>query len=468
MAIANKLAGFTLGQADLLRRAMGKKKPEEMEKQKALFIQGAKKNHLPEKKAEKLFDLMAYFAGYGFNKSHSAAYALVTYQTAYLKAHHPTEFMAALLTSEMGNADKMVGYFGECRDLGIRVLPPDLNESQKNFSVVDGGIRFGLAAIKNVGEGAVESVIATRNEGGRFRSFFDFCRRIDLHKVNKRVLEGLIRVGTFDSTGARRAQLMAVLEPALEDAAAAQRERDQGQTNIFGEMMGGPGTDAHAADPPLPSLPEWDQGQMLKHERELTGFYITAHPLARYEAAVAKFSSATTEGLAEVADGKEVKLCGIITTVKSMVTKKGDRMAYFQLEDMSGLVEVIAFPDLFRSAGPLIAPESVIQVTGIVDRQDKGTKLKGTKIESLTDLQTRAVSKVNIRMDASREAAMSLDRLRQVLHRHPGATALYLTVRLPPDLEADTTPLPNLTILPSEQFVADVEDVLGKGAVALM
>ncbi|MGH7229858.1 MAG: DNA polymerase III subunit alpha, partial [Nitrospiraceae bacterium] len=212
MAIANRIAGFSLGQADLLRRAMGKKKPEEMDKQKTLFIQGAKQNHLPEKKAEKLFDLMAYFAGYGFNKSHSAAYALVTYQTAYLKTHYPTEFLAALLTSEMGNADKMVGYFTECRDLGISVLPPDVNESQTDFTVVEGGIRFGLAAIKNVGEGAVDSIIAIRNETGRFKSFADFCRRIDLHKVNKRVLEGLIKAGAFDSTGARRAQLTAVLD----------------------------------------------------------------------------------------------------------------------------------------------------------------------------------------------------------------------------------------------------------------
>ena len=468
MAIANKLAGFTLGQADLLRRAMGKKKPEDMKKQKALFIQGAKKNHLPEKKAEKLFDLMAYFAGYGFNKSHSAAYALVTYQTAYLKAHYPTEFMAALLTSEMGNADKMVGYFGECRELGIRVLPPDLNESQKDFSVVDGGIRFGLAAIKNVGEGAVESIIATRNEGERFRSLFDYCRRIDLHKVNKRVLEGLIKVGTFDSTGARRAQLMAVLDTALDDAAAAQREREQGQMSIFGGATGAGRDGGEAADPPLPDLPEWDLGQMLKYERELTGFYITAHPLARYAAAADKFATATTEGLAEVDDGKEVKLCGIITTVKSMLTKKGDRMAYFHLEDLHGIVEVIAFPDLFRAAETLIVPESIIQVTGTLDRQDKGTKIKGTKIESLAALQTRAVAKVNIRLNDAGDGLARLDRLRQVLQRHPGPTPLFMTFCMPPDLEAETTPLPNVAVLPSEQFVLDVEEVLGKGAVALM
>jgi DNA polymerase-3 subunit alpha len=466
MAIANRLAGFTLGQADLLRRAMGKKKPEEMEKQKALFIQGAKRNHLSEKKAEKLFDLMAYFAGYGFNKSHSAAYALVTYQTAFLKAHYPTQFMAALLTSEMGNADKMVGYFTECRDLGIRVLPPDVNESQKDFAVVEDGIRFGLAAIKNVGEAAVDSIIATRSEDGRFRSFADFCRRIDLHKVNKRVLEGLIKVGAFDSTGARRAQLLAALETTVGEAATYQEEQAQGQTSIFGDLTGPAATDL--TDPPLPDVPEWDQDEKLKYERELTGFYITAHPLNRYASAVQQFSSHTSGTLAEVTDGREVRLCGIITTIKAMITKKGDRMAYIQVEDLHGLVEVIVFPDLYRTAAALLVPESVIQVTGTVDRAEKGTRLKGTRIESLPQLQARAVTRVNIRLGATAQAAGQFPKLHHVLRRHPGETAIYFTFRLESELEADTAPVPGLKVQPSDLFVAEVEEVLGKGAVALL
>jgi DNA polymerase-3 subunit alpha len=467
MAIANRLAGFTLGQADLLRRAMGKKKPEEMEKHKALFVQGAKKNHLAEKKAEKLFDQMAYFAGYGFNKSHSAAYALVTYQTAYLKAHHPIQFLAALLTSEMGNADKMVGYFSECRDMGTRVLPPDVNESQKDFTVVSDGIRFGLAAIKNVGEAAVESVIAIRDGGGRFRSFMDFCHRIDPHKVNKRVLEGLIKVGAFDSTGARRAQLAAVLDRAMEEAAAAQQERARGQTSIFGEQEDHADT-AGLAGPPLPDVPEWDQAQRLKHERELTGFYITAHPLAPFASAIKKFSTTSSVQLSEVGDGKEVKLCGIVTTVKNMTTKKGDRMAYVQLEDLHGLVEVIVFPDLYRASGTLLVPESVIQVTGIVDRAEKGTRLKSTRVEVLMNLQARSVAKVNLRLGMAPDPAGRLEQLQQMLRRHPGPTAVYLTFCLSSDLEADTSLLPNLTVLPSDLFVAEVEGLLGTGTVALL
>jgi DNA polymerase-3 subunit alpha len=400
------------------------------------------------------------------HNSHSAAYALVTYQTAYLKAHYPTQCLAALLTSEMGNADKMVGYFAECRELGIRILPPDVNESQTDFTVVEGGIRFGLAAIKNVGEGAVDSIIATRNATGRFRSFADFCHRIEIQKVNKRVLEGLIKVGAFDSTKARRAQLMAVLESTMDVAASAHREREQGQTSIFGDPAEGSASN-ESHDAPLPDVPEWDQGQILKFERELTGFYITAHPLARYEAAIRKFATTGTDHISEVADGKEVRLCGIINSVKPMVTKKGDRMAYFQLEDLSGLIEIIAFPDLYQNAGTLIVPESVVRVTGTVDRAEKGTRLKGTRVESLTELLSRSVKQVNIRLKAS-EASDHLQQLQAVLQRHPGPTALYLTLSLSPELEADTGPLPNITVLPSELFVTEVEELLGKGAVALL
>ncbi len=468
MAIANKIAGFSLGQADILRRAMGKKKPEEMEKLRVKFLEGAKQNKIPEKKAEKLYELIQKFAGYGFNKSHAAAYAVVCYQTGYLKAHYPTEFMAALMTSDMGNQDKIVGYFTECRDLDIKVLGPDVNESQKDFAVADGAIRFGLAAIKNVGEGAVESVLAIRSESGPFASFFDFCRRVDLRKVNKRMLEGLIKAGSFDSTGAKRAQLMAMLDRAVEDGAAAQQERELGQTNIFGAEFQSHGQPAHSADPILPSVPEWDQTTRLKYERELTGFYITAHPLARYEATIGALATATTAGLAELSDGKEIKLCGIIATVKSMLTKKGDRMAYLSLEDLQGTVEVIAFPDLFKSAGDLIAPERLVRITGTIDRGDKGTKIRGSHIEPLAEVQTQTVKRVRIRLTDRPDTQDQLPRLLDVFKRHPGGATVSLTFRTEEALEADTGPLPNLTVTASEHFVAEVEEVLGKGALSLV
>ena len=468
MAIANRVAGFSLGQADILRRAMGKKKPEEMEKLRVKFLEGAKQKRIPGRKAEKLFELIQKFAGYGFNKSHAAAYAVICYQTAYLKAHYPTEFMAALMTTDTGNTDKIMGYFTECRDLGIRVLGPDINQSQKNFAVVDGAIRFGLAAIKNVGEGAVESVVAIRSQRGPFVSFFDFCRRVDLHKVNKRMLEGLIKAGAFDSTGAKRSQLAAVLDQAIEDGAAAQREREQGHTSIFGEELQGPGDAAQATVPPLPNLVEWDQVQRLKYERELTGFYISAHPLTSYEAAINALSTATTAGLAELSDGKEVRLCGIIATVKTMLTKKGDRMAYLTLEDLQGTVEVIVFPDLFKAATDLIAPERVVRLTGTIDRGDKGTKIRGSKIEPLADARTQSIKRVRICVTDRPGVREQLPRLLDVFKRHPGGTAISMTFRTDGALEADTAPLPNLTVSASEHFVADVEEVLGKGALSLL
>ncbi len=468
MAIANKVAGFSLGQADILRRAMGKKKPEEMEKLRAQFLAGAKTNKIPDKKAEKLYELIQKFAGYGFNKSHAAAYAVVCYQTGYLKAHYPTEFMAALMTTDMGNADKIVGYFTECRDLNIKVLPPDVNESHKNFTVVDHAIRFGLAAIKNVGEGAVESIIEIRNETGPFKSFFEFCRRVDLHKVNKRMLEGLIKTGAFDSTGAKRSQLAAVLDQAVEDGAAAQRERDLGQTNIFGDELNGLDSAEHSAMPSLPNIPEWDQSERLKHERELTGFYISSHPLARYEATIQALATASTIGLPELSDGREVKLCGIITTVKSMLTKKGDRMAYLTLEDLQGVVEIIVFPDLYKNAADLIVPERLVRITGTVDRGDKGTKIRGSKIEPLAEVQAQTIKRVHIRLTHRPGVTEQLPRLREVFLRHPGGTTISLTFRMDTSLEAETAPLPHLTVTPSDRFVADVEEVLGKGAIFLL
>ena len=468
MAIANTVAGFSLGQADILRRAMGKKKPEEMEKLRVKFLEGARQNKIAEKKAEKLYELIQKFAGYGFNKSHAAAYAVVCYHTGYLKAHYPTEFMAALMTTDMGNQDKIVGYFTECRDLGIKVLGPDVNESQKNFAVVDGAIRFGLAAIKNVGEGAVDSVLAIRADSGRFTSFFDFCRRVDLHKVNKRMLEGLIKAGAFDSLGAKRSQLMAMLDHGIEDGAAAQQERERGQTSIFGEELNGDGSAHGHIEPALPNVPEWDQAQRLKYERELTGFYITAHPLARYEATIHALATATTVGIAELSDGKEVRLCGIIATVKSMLTKKGDRMAYMTLEDLQGTVEVIVFPDLFKTVGELIAPERLIRVTGTIDRGDKGTKIRGTKIEPLADVQTQSIKRIHIRLATKPEVKDQLPRLLDVFKRHPGATAVSLTFRTESALEAETAPLPHLTVSATEGFLADVEEVLGKGALSLV
>ncbi len=464
MAIANLMAGFSLGQADLLRRAMGKKKPEEMAKQKELFLEGAKAKGFTEKKAEKIFDQMAYFAGYGFNKSHSAAYALVTFQTAYLKAHHPTEFMAALLTSEMGNTDKMVGYFTECREHGIPILPPDVNESQKNFTIVEGGIRFGLAAIKNVGGSAIESIIASREAEGPFSSFFDFCCRIDLHKVNKRVVEGLIKVGAFDSMGAKRAQLTAVMEHTLNEAGAIQKERALGQTSLFGTVEADD-SNPDALIRPLPSIDEWQQPQILQFERELTGFYITAHPLTQHAEAIRLLSTHNTATLHEAHEGKEIKICGVVSSIKITTTKKGNRMAYVQLEDLQGLVEVIVFPELFQACAEFLNADTVIQAAGTVDHMDTGARLKATTLEPLNDLQARTVKQVVVQLAETPDTWGKLPKLHEVLHRHPGPAPVAFHFHLDSQVHAESAALPNLGVLPSSNLVYEVEQILGKATV---
>jgi DNA polymerase-3 subunit alpha len=467
MAIANRMAGFSLGQADLLRRAMGKKKHDEMAKQKELFIEGASKNGFSAKKAEKIFDQMAYFAGYGFNKSHSAAYALVTFQTAFLKAHFPTEFMAALLTIEMGNTDKMVGYFTDCRELGIPILPPDANESQKNFNVVGNSIRFGLAAIKNVGEAAVELIVANREADGPFSSFLDFCSRIDLQKVNKRVLEGLIKVGAFDTMKAVRAQLMAGMDQVLEEASAIQSERKLGQTNLFAAFEEEPANSSSEStwSRPLPKVEEWSQDQLLKYERELTGFYITAHPLTQHAEAMRLLSTHHTGNLHEAPEGKDVKLCGVIGNIKGTTTKKGNRMAYLQIEDLQGLVEVIVFPELFKNSEQFIVADAVIHITGTIDKMDTGSRIKATKLEPLQDLQTIAVKRVTLRVKEYPDTRINLPKLQEVLRKHPGSAPISFQFQLSSNVEADSTPIPNLTVLPSEHLVNDVERILGKESV---
>jgi DNA polymerase-3 subunit alpha len=470
MAIANTIAGFSLGQADILRRAMGKKKPEEMDKLRAQFIEGAKKRRITDRKAAKLFELIQKFAGYGFNKSHAAAYAVLTYQTAYLKAHYPTEFMAALLTSEMGNTDKVVRYINECRDLGIQVLPPDVNVSGKDFSVTREGIRFGLAAIKNVGEGPIATILEAR-AGGPFISFFDFCHRVDMRKLNKRALECLIKAGAFDSTGARRAQLAAVLDRTADQAMAAQRAESHGQTSIFAAFESPDGAEAKRGtlpvDESLPDLPEWSDDQLLACEKELIGFYITSHPLTRFGEAVGRFSTARTDTLGDVVDAREVKLCGIVGTVRQTMTKKGERMAYVTLEDLHGTVEAIVFPDLYKTAAALIVPESAVQITGTLDRGEKATRIKATKLVSLAELQGSSFSRVTIQVSSDEASSQALVQLRNVLHRYPGPCPVFLTLTIPNHSESVIAVGPDLRVLPCDRLIADVEALLGKGAVSL-
>ena len=461
MKIANVLAGFSLGQADLLRRAMGKKKPEDMEKQKERFIKGARDNGIPEKKAEKLFDLMAYFAGYGFNKSHSAAYALISYQTAYLKTHYPVEFMAALLSSEMGNSDKIVRYITECRAMGIKILPPDVNESRRDFTVVEDGIRFGLAAIKNVGENAIDSIREAREAGGPFISIFDFCRRIDSRRVNRRAIEGFIKSGALDSTKARRSQMTAVMEKAVEEGNVAQRDRLQGQEALFGLES----IDPKAAADPLPPLAEWDETHMLRLEKESVGFYITSHPLVRYAEELRNYATANAETLDDVPEDRQVKLCGIIVQQKIITTKRGDKMASLTLEDLHGLFEVLVFPDLYKKTSAILGPDTPLFVTGFVDKGDKGTKVKAIGIEPLANVREQITRRVDICLNSTGLTSQDFQRLKEILLRHRGPCPVFLRLGMPNQTESTIAVDEQVRIKPSDLFVSEVEREFGKGTV---
>ena len=408
MQIARTLAGYSLGGADLLRRAMGKKDPEVMAKEKVPFLKGAEKQGIDLKKAEIIFDLMAKFAEYGFNKSHSAAYALITYQTAYLKAHFPVEYMAALLSSEVQDTDKVVKYIYEARQMGISILPPDVNESRWDFTVVEahdreniehgssiGSIRFGLAAVKNVGISAIEAMIESRESTGAYLSLADFCKKVDQRRVNRRVIEALIKCGAFDFTGARRAQMMEAIDMMMEAAAQHQEQESVGQFSIFDSMD-------DKKDLDLPDIPEWKENQLLAFEKESMGFYISGHPLAAFQEDMKRYGSATTETLDSIPDGKEVTICGIIAGLKQKVTKKGDKMAILNLEDLTGTVETIVFPDLYASATHLLLTDTPLIISGQLDKSEQGNKIKALRIHLLAEVKKKGATRMDIKLSCHR------------------------------------------------------------------
>jgi DNA polymerase-3 subunit alpha len=481
MQIASEMAGFSMGEADILRRAMGKKDRDMMAQQRAKFIQGARARGINEKKAEKIFDLMVPFAGYAFNKSHAAAYAVVAYQTAYLKANYPVEFMAALLTSEMGDTDKIVRYIEECRAMGIQVLPPDVNLSGIQFSVVGETIRFGLAAIKNVGEAAIESILKTRAEKGAFASLLDFCRRVDLRLVNRRVIESLIRAGAFDSLGVTRAQCLAELDQSMETGQRHQRDRQQGQASLFDGLTSGAGP---AAPPEReeaePQLPEWEPEQLLAYEKEVLGFYLSGHPLARFGPLAERLGALPIGALGGKSDGSRVLLFGQVTALKEITTKSGDRMAFATLEDMGGSVEITVFPEPFRSAAAHLRSGQPILVRGRVDGAEEGRKVLAEEIRTLesTDPTSPAVSPAGdpfesapepratacrIRTSAHGAAQELFESIKQVCWDHRGNVPLFVHLLLP-EREV-VVRVRSFSVSPTAELVANLEALLGQGSV---
>ena len=418
MRIASDLAGFTLGEADMLRRAMGKKKPEIIAGLRAQFVGGAVNNGVDKDVAGQIFDLMEYFAGYGFNKSHSAAYALITYQTAYLKANYPLPYMAALLTSVKDNADKVAAYIEDCRRLGIEVLPPDVNESKESFTVAGAKIRFGLAAVKNVGLGAVESIIKAREAGGPFNGYVDFCRRLDPKVVNRRVLESLIRCGAFDSLGHRRAQLMAAVDQGLALAQQSQRERENGQISLL-DLMGESAREVVSIS--LPDLPEFPEDEMLAMEKEVLGLYISGHPLAQYRSALDRLCTYSAAEVFELAEDSAVVVGGMITGVKKINTKKGDSMAFLTLEDLTGTVEVIVFPRVYLQSQLAIRKDEVVLVKGRCSGNGEEVKIIG---EEISTLDCHLGGELHLKIDSLRSPL--LDQVQVVLGSYRGECPVYL------------------------------------------
>jgi DNA polymerase-3 subunit alpha len=419
MRIASALAHFSLEDADNLRRAMSKKDALEMERQKEKFLEGTKKNKIPVKKAEKIFEQMETFGRYGFNKSHSAAYALLAYRTAYLKAHYPVEFMAALLTSEAQNADKIVRYISECREMKIEVLPPDINESFKNFAVIGNQIRFGLTAVKNVGDAAIDIILAERKGNGKFKSLYDFCQRVDLRKVNRRVMESLVKCGAFDFSRAYRSQMLTILGELLEQSQRAHKKNGEPQLSMLVDQPG-------EAREDYPDIDEFPENQLIAFEKETIGFYISRHPLSRHEEEIKKYTDLDTAALPKLQNGTEVRVCGLVSALKEIVTKKGDRMAFLTLEDMKGFVEVILFPEVFKAALPCLRGGDPLLVSGILDLSEEHIKIKGTEVRSLPQLTSLPEKPFHLRIPLPLLASSQLVDLKEIILANRGSSKVLL------------------------------------------
>jgi DNA polymerase-3 subunit alpha len=465
MQIASAMAGYSLGEADILRRAMGKKKKEAMAAEREKFIERSNGQGVTSGDAGRVFDQMEYFAGYGFNKSHSAAYALVAYRTAWLKAHYPVHFMAALLTTEKGNTDKLVQYVNECKEMSIAVLPPDVNTSSLDFTVFDDHVRFGLSAIKNVGEGAIESLLEARRRLERpFRSIFDLAGEIDLRLANKRVFEALAASGALDAFGCRRSQLHAAVDGALEWGQKRRTDRESGQGNLFG----GGGATRDANDAPaamLPDLPDWDERTRLAHEKATLGFYVSGHPLESLSGLLDDFASHRTAGLREVAAGTEVSIGGIVTDLRKRKSKKGAWWGSFQLEDLEGQVEVLAFPKAFEQFQALLENDRAVLITGRVASDEGRVRLTADEMVALDNLRERKAEAVQVRLDAADVDDDLVLRLRGAVESHRGEVAMYLEIVRAGDFRVVARVEPTLRVSPSRQLLAALEEVVGPGRV---
>ncbi len=464
MQIANLVAGYSLGEADLLRRAMGKKKPEEMAVQRVRFQRGASERGFPASAASRLFDLMEQFAGYGFNKSHSAAYGYLAYVTAYLKTHYTVEFMSALLTAELHNADKVRLYLNECRDMGIEVLAPDIAASHWDFTPSgDRSIRFGLGAIKNVGKSAVESIIQARQaRADGFRSLFDFCENVDWSKLNKRMVDSAIKAGALDSLGGNRAQLSDALDSAIEAGQRAHRDRETGQTGLFG------GSDPDSAElaRSLPKLEEWDELDKLAKEKEMLGFYVTGHPLDSYEQTIEEFDAVESIALGDCENGAEVSLCGILHTIQRRKNREGRPWASAILEDRKGSVELLIFANQFEQLQDQLIVDRPVLIKGAVRAEaEVNPKVSVAEMTALENARLPEPNQISltVTLNGGTEVGSVAQRLAELVHASPGETDVRLRLRKPRDFLLIYELAERVRA--NRRFCQRVEEICGQGTV---
>lgn len=463
MQIARDMAGYTLGRADILRKAMAKKKPEVMAKEKREFIEGSLKNGVDKKTAEEIFDLIEFFAGYAFNKSHSAGYAVVAYQEGYLKTHYPTPFMAALLSNEMSDTDEVAALINECRKMGLNVLRPDVNRSDAGFTVEGDAIRFGLCAIKNVGRGAVESIIRARSEYGAFKDIYDLCEHIDLRLANKRVLESLVMAGACDSLEGHRAQMMRVLETAVDAAQARQSDRDKGQTSLFD--AGGADTNLALQKPAMPVVQKWPASYALMKEKEVLGFYISGHPLAEYEEDLRAFATAEMNALNGCKPDDEVVVGGIITEIKEIVTRRGKTMSFITLEDFSGAGEVLVFEDEYALNRLLVKTDSLVLIRGRISSRDgdDGKKVVASEILSLEQARDRLARSIHLTITPDQSDDRTIQSLKKAFSAHPGACEVVFHLKTEQAGDVRIRAGESVRVAPAPELLQTVRKLLGEG-----
>lgn len=464
--IAAVLGGFTLGEADLLRRAMGKKIKEEMDKQRARFVQGAIEKKIDKKIAEKIFDLMAKFAEYGFNKSHSAAYAMISYHTAYFKANYPVEFMAALLSSEMTNPDKITLYIEESRKMGIQVLPPDVNQSFSSFTVVNKDIRFGLNAVKNVGLNAVEAIIKARKDNGEFTSLHDFCMKVDLRQVNRKVIESLIKCGALDNLGFKRAQMLAGVDSAIERANADQQDQLVGQFSLFDATD--TQDDIFEQDDSLPDVEEWDATVMLQCEKEYLGFYVTGHPLDSFAPIINRFSLPRISSIKKSSKTRQVSIAGIFTAVKNTLTKRGnEKMSITRIEDFNDGIDVLIYPKAYASCEEHVFTDNVVLVTGQYDPNEDNPKIVADKVISLNDIYNQKMTGLKLDIPVEKISAELVQKLRTIFANHPGTCPIFLNVTYSDNYCVSVQTGNAFSVLPGEYLFTELGGVVEESGIQI-